>query len=60
MGRQGELLTLMDPNPVLSPELRKALVPMMAALLLEAAAEPTDNVAPEAADWEVDDDQDRG
>ena len=59
MGWRGELLTPMDPNSVLSPETREALIPMMAALLLEAAAEPTDNVALEAADREVDDDQDR-
>ena len=35
MGRQGDLLTLLDPNSVLTPEMREALIPMMAALLLE-------------------------
>ena len=59
MGRQGDLLTLLDPNSVLTPEMREALIPMMAALLLEAATGPIHDVAPEATDWEVDDDQDR-
>ena len=59
MGRQGDLLTMLDPNPDLSPQMREALIPIMAMLLLEAAAEPANDAATEAADWEVDNDQDR-
>lgn len=60
MGRQGDLLAMLDPNPAPSPQIREALIPMMAALLLEAAAEPANGAATGAAGWEVDDDQDRG
>ena len=59
MGRQGDLVTLLDPNPVLKPEVREALIPLIAALLLEAAAGPAGDDSPEAAEREVDDDQDR-
>ncbi len=60
MGRQGDLLTPLDPNPILAPEVREAVIPMVAALLLEAAAGPAHGIAREAGALEVDDDQDRG
>ena len=54
MGRQLDLLQPMEPGSGLSPEMRAALVPMLARLLLEAAvAEPTaveDMVGKEADD----------
>ena len=36
--RQGDFLALMEPGPTLSPALRATLMPMTAALLLEAVA----------------------
>jgi hypothetical protein len=35
--RQGDFLGLMEPGPTLAPAMRAALIPLMAALLLEAA-----------------------
>ncbi len=60
MGRQRDLLTMLEPNSDLAPQMREALIPMMAALLLEAAAEPANDAATGAADREVANDQDRG
>ena len=36
MGRQESLLALLEPAPALTPAMREVLVPMLAALLLEA------------------------
>jgi hypothetical protein len=36
--RQGDFLALMEPGPTLSPALQATLMPMIAALLLEAMA----------------------
>ena len=44
MGRQGELLELLEPGPALTPAMRRAVIPMLAALLLEAATNPTENM----------------
>ena len=35
--RQGDFLALMEPGPPLAPTIRAVLVPLIAALLLEAA-----------------------
>ncbi len=60
MGRQGDLLELLEPGPALTPAMRTAVIPMLAALLLEAATNPTeselDGTTPST---EADDDQDR-
>jgi hypothetical protein len=53
--RQGDFLGLMEPGPTLAPAMRAALIPLMAALLLEAAAE----LRIEADEREAGDDQDR-
>lgn len=37
MERQGSLLALLEPAPAVTPAMRETLVPMLAALLLEAA-----------------------
>ena len=55
--RQGDFLALMEPGPTLSPALRTTLMPMMAALLLEAAA--AEFGSEDADEREADDDQDR-
>ena len=36
MERQGSLLALLEPVPAMAPAMRETLVPMLAALLLEA------------------------
>ena len=56
MGWQGDLLRLLDPGPVLTPAMRQELIPLLAALLLEAGAQ---DIATATADKEVGDDQDR-
>jgi hypothetical protein len=53
--RQGDFLALMEPGPTLSPALRATLMPMMAALLLEAVAA---EFGADADEREADDDQD--
>jgi hypothetical protein len=53
--RQRDFLALMKPGPTLSPALRAAMMPLMAALLLEAmVAGPGTGAEKEASD-----DQDR-
>ena len=60
MGRQGELLELLEPGPALTPAMRRAAIPILAALLLEAAANPTEDVADgTATERGVGDEQDR-
>ena len=59
MGWQGDLLRLLDPGPVLTPAMREALIPMLAALLLEAGAQGTEDVVTETADRERGDEQNR-
>ena len=60
MGRQGELLELLEPGPALTPAMRRAVIPILAALLLEAAANPTENMADGTATAkEAGDEQDR-
>ena len=44
MGRQSDLLELLEPGPALTPAMRTAVIPMLAALLLEAATSPTQNM----------------
>lgn len=45
MGRQGDLLEPLEPGPTMTPAIRRAVVPMLAALLLEAAPNPTEDGA---------------
>jgi len=61
MGRQGDLLALLEPVPTPTPAMRATLVPMLAALLLEAVGESEPNRATgrPKADEEARDDQDR-
>ena len=58
MGRQADLLALLEPAPAPTPAMRETLVPMLATLLLEALGARTPN--PETAEREVRDEQDRG
>ena len=44
MGRQHDLLELLEPGPALTPAMRTAVIPMLATLLLEAATNPTTNM----------------
>lgn len=53
--RQGDFLGLMEPGPTLAPAMRARLVPLIAALLLEAAAE----LRIGAGEREAGDEQDR-
>ena len=62
MERQGSLLALLEPVPAMTPAMRETLVPMLAALLLEAigarsAEQGAD--APEATGKGGRDEQDR-
>lgn len=62
MDRRGSLLALLEPAPTMTPAMRETLVPMLAALLLEAigarsARQGTDS--PEALDEGGRDEQDR-
>ena len=58
--RRGELLTQMEPGPTLTTKTRDALLPLVATLLLEAAAMPTTMTeATEARETEGGDEQDR-
>lgn len=58
MGRQLDLLQPLEPGPGLSPKMRAALVPMLARLLLEAAAAgPT--AVEDMVGTEADDEPDR-
>lgn len=54
--RQRDFLALMEPGPTLSPALRAALMPLTAALLLEAMVAGSGTGAEER---EASDDQDR-
>jgi hypothetical protein len=54
--RQGDFLGLMEPGPTLAPAMRVRSVPLIAALLLEAAEAELRNGASER---EAGDDQDR-
>lgn len=55
--RQGDFLVLMEPGPTLAPAMRARLIPLMAALLLEAAEA---ELRIEAGEREAGDEQDRG
>ena len=60
MARQGDLLERLEPGPTLTPAVRQAVIPMLAALLLEAATTSTEEMAEvTATDREADDEQDR-
>ena len=54
--RQGDFLGLMEPGPALAPAMRATLIPLMAALLLEAAEA---ELRIGAGEREAGDDQDR-
>jgi hypothetical protein len=55
--RQGDFLALMEPGPTLAPTMQATLIPLIAALLLEAVeAEPRTG----ASEREAGDEQDRG
>ena len=54
--RQGDFLALMEPGPTLAPATRARLIPLIAALLLEAAAA---EFRPGTDKQEAGDDQDR-
>lgn len=56
MGWQDDLLRPLDPNLVLTPAIREGLIPLLAALLLEAGAE---DIQTETAEKEGVDEQDR-
>ena len=43
MGRQGDLLERLEPRPALTPAMRTAVLPQLAALLLEAMPGPAQN-----------------
>ena len=53
---QGDFLALMEPGPTLAPAMRARLIPLIAALLLGAAAD----LRTEAGGREAGDEQDRG
>lgn len=57
MGWQGDLLRLLDPGPVLTAAMRQELIPLLAALLLEAGTQELATTA--TADKELGDEQDR-
>ena len=60
MGRQGELLELLEPGPALTPAMRRTVIPMLAVLLLEAATNPAEDMADGTAKAkEAGDEQDR-
>ena len=60
MGRQGDLLEPLEPGPTMTPAMRRTVIPMLAALLLEAATNPTEDKADATAtDKEAGDEQDR-
>ena len=60
MARQGDLLERLEPGPTLTPAMRRAVIPMLAALLLEAATNPTKEMADVTpTDREACDEQDR-
>ena len=60
MGRQGDLLELLEPGPALTPAMRTAVIPMLAALLLEAVPSPLPNPQDGTTpSTEAGDDQDR-
>lgn len=60
MGRQGDLLEPLEPGPTLTPAMRGAVIPLVAALLLQAATNPTQETADvTATDKEAGDEQDR-
>jgi hypothetical protein len=55
--RQGDFLALMEPGPTLAPAMQATLIPLMAALLLEAAEA---ELRIGAGEREAGDEQDRG
>ena len=57
--RQGDLLALMEPGPVLPPTAQAAAIPLLAALLLEVAEAQTGTKAEDAAMQGGRDEQDR-
>ena len=60
MGRQGDLLESLEPGQTLTPAMRRAVVPMLAALLLEAATNPAvDRADRTATGKEAGDEQNR-
>ena len=60
MARQGDLLERLEPGPTLTPAMRRTVIPMLAALLLEAVTRPAEDMAHGAAtDRETGDEQDR-
>ena len=58
IARQGDFLALMEPGPTLVPTVRTTLIPLLAALLLEAA-EAEAELGLGAGKREAGDDQDR-
>lgn len=58
--QQGDLLALMEPGPVLSAPTRATVVPLLAALLLEAVAAEPVTAAEDPAKTGGRDEQDRG
>ncbi|MDN2584365.1 hypothetical protein [Aquibium sp. ELW1220] len=57
--RQGDLLALMEPGPVLPMTAQAAAIPLLAALLLEVAEAQTGTKAEDAAMQGGRDEQDR-
>ncbi len=57
--RQGDLLALMEPGPTLPTTAQAAVIPLLAALLLEAAEAETGTPADGAATTGGRDEQDR-
>ena len=58
VARQGELLVEMEPGPALTARTRATVLPLVATLLLEAAAPATVTRPGEAREMEGSDEQD--
>ena len=60
MGRQSDLLELLEPGPALTPAMRTAVIPMLATLLIEVATNPPTNMLDgRTTSTEAGDEQDR-
>ena len=60
MARQGDFLERLEPGPALTPAMQRAVIPILAALLLEAATNPAEEMADVTAmAKEAGDEQDR-
>ena len=61
MGRQSDLLELLEPGPALTSAMRPAVIPMLAVPLLDTARSPTRNMTDgTTTSTGAGDEQDRG